>query len=579
MANKAKKLGLYGRVLDVDQENTTASLHHNSQKQIPGRKTGMEAVDDNEIADDEIGALAVVTDGDWAERESVVSGVTASVKGGALVPRKSHQQLLVAASSRTVANPQEADALGLQADEAYFLHAAFVDIHDRDIAEALRALRYAGDLPLSQLVHRLAYQIDTRLLQLLDLRFHFKQHLAALKRFLLLGQGDFVMCLMDGIAPELKKRANTLFRHNLTAILEGALRASNAQYDPTYILDRVHVRLLDAAPGDTGWDIFALDYHTQDMPLHAIVHPEAMRAYRLAFHMLWRLKRVEWSLTTTWKSFLSFAHSHEWKMHTLSSSKVAKLPSFLAIKSIFHRCNLQRAKMMHFVNNFAAFVMFEVLEHSWVQLQDALHRAQSLDQVIDAHDRYLMEILDRALLSPRHEKLHMMMQAVLQSILRFCSLEETLVADAMALVARQKMLRNSAAAEDADATLTADGISNTLILRIDETVRDYNAQFDDLMTSLKDEAEKSHDFLRYLTFRLDFNNFGPTTGTASSATPFASTANVPSDGAAVDRRSLVSSSSSSSTTTTRQQSSLSQSQQSVRPGSAVAVIASHLTQK
>lgn len=332
---------------------------------------------------------------------------------------------------QTDATSPAADTTGLNidADEQYFFRDAFQDTHPKDIAEALRVLRYSGDLPLSQCIHQLSYQIDTRLLQLLERRFHYKQHLLALKRFLLLGQGDFVMCLMDGIAPELKKRANQLYRHNLTAILEGSLRASNAQYDPPYILDRVHVRLLDAAPGDTGWEVFALDYSTDQNPcLQALLHPEAMRSYRIAFHMLWRLKRVEWSLTTTWKMFLSFAHSHEWKTHTLSKASHHLGPTIVAVKSIFHRCNLHRAKMMHFVNNFAAFVMFEVLENSWVTLEESLLKATSLDGVIEAHDRYLQDILQRALLAPKYENLHMMMQALLQTILRFCSLEETLVA-------------------------------------------------------------------------------------------------------------------------------------------------------
>jgi hypothetical protein len=66
-----------------------------------------------------------------------------------------------------------------------------------------------------------------------------------------------------------------------------------------------------------------------------------------------------------------------------------------------------------------------------------------------------------------------------------------------------------------------------LILRIDETVRDYNQQFDELMTALKDEAEKSHDFLRYLTFRLDFNGYHVSTTTTMpppSAAPLATAA-------------------------------------------------------
>ncbi len=54
-------------------------------------------------------------------------------------------------------------------------------------------------------------------------------------------------------------------------------------------------------------------------------------------------------------------------------------------------------------------------------------------------------------------------------------------------------------------------------MRIDETVRDYNVQFDELMCALKDEAEKNHDFLRYLTFRLDFNGFHQAASSSSSS--------------------------------------------------------------
>ena len=113
---------------------------------------------------------------------------------------------------------------------------------------------------------------------------------------------------MDGVGPELKKRANQLFRHNLTSIVEGALRASNAQYEQQFIIDRVGVRLLESSPGDTGWEIFSLDYSI-DSPLNAIVSTDAMAKYRIAFHMLWRLKRVEWSLSIG--NAFSDYYSHE----------------------------------------------------------------------------------------------------------------------------------------------------------------------------------------------------------------------------------------------------------------------------
>lgn len=80
-----------------------------------------------------------------------------------------------------------------QKDEAHFLLSAFEGVTAQEIQQALHALRHVGDLELSAFVHRLAYHIDTRLMHLLDSRFHYRQHLLALKRFLLLGQGDFVL--------------------------------------------------------------------------------------------------------------------------------------------------------------------------------------------------------------------------------------------------------------------------------------------------------------------------------------------------------------------------------------------------
>lgn len=320
----------------------------------------------------------------------------------------------------------------------------------------LRKLRYGGELQLSEMIYKLSTSINKQLYQLLESQFALKSHLLALKKFMLLGQGDFVTCLMDSIGPELKKRANQLFRHNLTSILEGSLRASNAQYESPMILDRVGVRLLEASSGDSGWEVFSLDYQV-DLPLNAIVHTEAMAKYRIAFHMLWRLKRVEWSLASTWKQFLSFSHTLEpprsrgrgaaaaSKDGGKTTGAAAGKPTAAAgnggaihavyppnhmhdLKAIFHRCHLNRARMMHVINNLCAFLMFEVLETAWIHLEEKLHRATCLDDAIAAHDAYLTEILERALLSAQHEALNIQIQQLLQIMLRFCHLEETLIA-------------------------------------------------------------------------------------------------------------------------------------------------------
>ena len=47
------------------------------------------------------------------------------------------------------------------------------------------------------------------------------------------------------VRPELARPATTLYQHNLTGILETAVRATNAQYDNAEILKRLDVRLLE----------------------------------------------------------------------------------------------------------------------------------------------------------------------------------------------------------------------------------------------------------------------------------------------------------------------------------------------
>lgn len=288
-------------------------------------------------------------------------------------------------------------------------------------------LKYGDELHLLIAISDIALDCNTRLLGLIDKDYSYHAYLHALKQFMLLGQGDFVVGLMDLMAPELRKRATQLLRHNLTGLLEGALRTSNAQFMQTDILDRVGVKLEDAKPGDIGWDIFLLDFNV-DPPISAIVPESAMIKYRKAFKMLWRLKRTEWTLSASWKQLLVFSHSR------------GALEHCKKLKKVFHRCSLNRARMSHVVATLNTYMMFEVLESEWQALEGKLKDSvsKSLDGIVDAHDRYLDNILQRALLTTVHEPLHAQLQSMLDSIIRFCNQEDTLVADAMAALQRKR---------------------------------------------------------------------------------------------------------------------------------------------
>jgi gamma-tubulin complex component 3 len=377
------------------------------------------------------------------------------------------------------------------------------------------ALSYAGKGRLVESITALSRTVDSRLLTLIRSKYRIETHLHALKQFLLLSQGDFVICLMDTVGPELRKRANQLYRHNLTGMLESALRGSNAQYLPADVLDRVGVKLLQPGAGDTGWEVFSLDYLV-DPPLSAVVHQEAMGKYRQVFHLLWRLKRVEWTLSSAWRQLLVFSHSRG----SLDGSK--------RLQKVLHRCSLNRARMLHVVTTINTYLMFEVLDSEWQALLEKMAtKVTSLDDLIATHDIYLDNVLQRALLTAADEALYLQLQTMLQSVLRFCSLEETLIADAMAALARKQSRADSSrrdqeagqwahtstASSSGDVNTSAedpdsyDGVPAYVVHRIDEAVRDYSLQFDSLMTMLDEQGDSVRDMNKFLALRLDFNEY------------------------------------------------------------------------
>ena len=99
--------------------------------------------------------------------------------------------------------------------------------------------------------------------------------------------------------PSLTRPANTLFRHNLTANLETAIRSSNAQHDPPDVLRRLDARMLEYTHGKIGWDVFTLEYKV-DAPIDTVIDPESMIKYLKLFNHLWQMKRIESVLGQGW---------------------------------------------------------------------------------------------------------------------------------------------------------------------------------------------------------------------------------------------------------------------------------------
>jgi gamma-tubulin complex component 3 len=162
-------------------------------------------------------------------------------------------------------------------------------------------LGYGETDALEALVVEAAKRIDRHLMDVIHKRYRFKDHCLAIKRYLLLGQGDFVQYLMDVVGPELSEPANRISSFQLAGLLETAIRASNAQYDDCDILDRIKVKMMDHGDGDRGWDVFSLEYDAR-VPLDTVFTASVMKMYLKVFNFLWKLKHVYHSLTGVWKT-------------------------------------------------------------------------------------------------------------------------------------------------------------------------------------------------------------------------------------------------------------------------------------
>jgi len=151
-------------------------------------------------------------------------------------------------------------------------------------------------------------EINKELIQIIYKKFKFMQHMQSINRYLLLGQGDLWQYLMDLLYDELKKPANQIYKHNLLSILDSAIKSSNAQFHDPECIRKLNVRLMDISLGDTGWDIFVMEYLVES-PLTAVFSKDLLKNYQTLFFFFWKLKRLEYSQNhQIWRNFMTYSH-------------------------------------------------------------------------------------------------------------------------------------------------------------------------------------------------------------------------------------------------------------------------------
>lgn len=254
-----------------------------------------------------------------------------------------------------------------------------------------KELRYGDTATLEAWIDEAYKTTMQRLMQLMSSKFHLFDHLQALKNYILLGQGDFIALLMESLAANLDRPAGAQYRHTLTAQLEHAIRGSNAQYDSPDVLRRLDARMLQLSHGDIGWDCFTLEYKI-DAPVDVVVTEWGNRQYLKVFNFLWRIKRVEFALASTWRKCMTGARG------VLQTDDEAVLQTWKSTRGVL-------AEMVHFVGQLQYYILFEVIESSWTELQKNIRKEDcTLDDLIGAHTKYLTAITQKGLLGAKRKQ-------------------------------------------------------------------------------------------------------------------------------------------------------------------------------
>ncbi|GAA5890728.1 hypothetical protein JCM6882_000637 [Rhodosporidiobolus microsporus] len=375
-----------------------------------------------------------------------------------------------------------------------------------------RTLQYADMADLERSISLAYSKASQRLFELFFDKFALMEHLRTLKDYLMLGKGDFVEILMEQLGPSLGKPANTLYRHNLTSTLETAIRGSTPPNSSvlTSVLRRLDTRMLDFEQGQVGWDVFLLEYKV-DAPLSTVLDPASLESYRAMFKHLWEIKRVEYALNEGWRTLMT-------------NTRLLKRDS--AVSYDLHQTRISLSEMIFFVRQVEYYCHLEVIACQWAELEDFINKGEGdLDKLIEAHQKYLKKLTEKALLKAQAKRkkevkpLVEQLRSIFKVMLQYKNVADDLFAYAMQHESYARSVADHAR-DGRSPILPTRAPSAQQLYDLENRLADYASQFRERARELVSGLERSPDLdMKFLAVRLNFNySFRPEpTGAKSEA--------------------------------------------------------------
>ena len=251
------------------------------------------------------------------------------------------------------------------------------------------------------IIHKL---INKDLVRIIFEKFKFLENFESINKYLLLGQGDMMQTLIESLFDELDKPANQIFKHNLQSILESAIRASNSHIKDSENIKNLNIKLINPSPGDSGWDIFCLEYKV-DLPLNIIFSSKLLKDYQKLFLFFWKIKHIKFGqINKIWKKIRSL------NIYSKNKNYIQKC---LKIPIQFNH------EIVHFISNFHNYFALEILETQYKKLKNELSKINNLDELISKHKQFVENIKKQCLLNEESFTINKKIFSIFDIILKF----------------------------------------------------------------------------------------------------------------------------------------------------------------
>lgn len=227
------------------------------------------------------------------------------------------------------------------------------------------------------------------------------RHLSYLKKTMFMKRGDVIDNLIKAAASVLDLPAKDVYYHNIMPLFDDVIQKSNLKNTPDQALG---VKLLEPGLGDTGWDIFCIEYRFPEYLQHIFNPQVSLKLLRL-WHHLFKLKRCSTKLSEVWL---------ELRLLTRLSSQNQSMENFV------NELNSYRNNMSEFLANLSSYIFTEVIENQLDKFMEDVAKIESLEELKSKTHNLVDNMLAGAFLERDPLDLYRSISFLLNSCFRFC---------------------------------------------------------------------------------------------------------------------------------------------------------------